>query len=375
MTMSTREEQVVRDFLAPLSTVEPVRRRPAGRAPEPGPQRHYLRYAAIAVAAALLVAVIAVIAHPRKAEKPAKHHVDAGIFAKTHGWITLGGQQIIALNPEDPKQTRVLSRSAGRPIAWSRDGSQLLVSGPRGFGVLHANGNWTRLDRGSASGGSFTPDGSHVIYADNGTIWSVPANGGKREPITRGLGVRPDRRPAFTRRRNHRLPAGLDDAAHHGHRTHGQRRQQPAAARFLPPCCHLDGISNWRHSGISDLFALGWLGDSSRVLVMRRPGNTRCAMFAVNTDGSDLRQWGPGVGAPPGSPVARRQPPRIHSPHPPSRRTAHHQRQRRYHRDDPVPAQRGPPVPSLAALGIRIPNSTARAELAGQPACHPRRGG
>ena len=119
MTMSTREEQVVRDFLAPLSTVEPVRRRRAGRAPEPGPQRHYLRYAAIAVAAALLVAAIAVIAHPRKAEKPAKHHVDTGIFAKTHGWITLGGQQIIALNPENPKQTRVLFRSPGRGMGLS----------------------------------------------------------------------------------------------------------------------------------------------------------------------------------------------------------------------------------------------------------------
>ena len=59
------------------------------------------------------------------------------------------------------------------------------------------------------------------------------------------------------------------------------------------------GISNWRHSSISDLFALAWLGNSSQVLFLAaNKDSTRCALFAVNTDGSDLRRWGRGVGCP-----------------------------------------------------------------------------
>ena len=305
MTMSTREEQVVRDFLAPLSTIEPVRRPSRPSEPEPGPARHYLRYAAIAVAAALLVAAIAVIAHPRKAEKPAKHHVDAGIFAKTQGWITLGGQQILALNPENPKQTRVLSRSGGVPIAWSWDGSQLLIAGPRGFGVLHANGSWTRLDRGSASGGSFTPDGSHVIYADNGSIWSVPSNGGKREAIARGrIGqvygmpgltgdqLSPDGRTLVY------TPEGMTPAtiAIALMNSDGSNQRQLVS---IPRVVKLMGYPDWRHSGIDEMFAVAWLGNSSKVLVLAaNKDSTRCALFAVNTDGSHLRRWGRGVGCP-----------------------------------------------------------------------------
>jgi len=298
MTTSTREEQVVREFLAPLSTIEPVRRPSRPSEPEPGPARHYLRYAAIAVAAALLVAAIAVIAHPRKAERPAKHHVDAGIFAKTHGWITLGGQQIIALNPEHPKQTRVLFRSPGQPIAWSRDGSQLLIAGTRGFGVLHANGSWTRLEGGNASGGSFTPDGSHVIYAESGSIWSAPADGGKRTAIARGQSgqvydnetgdvLSPDGgtivyRPGWT------TPATIAIALMDSN-GNNQRRlvSYPQVVKFM-------GYPNWRHSDINDISTLAWLGDGTGVVLIALDQHaTRCAVFAVNTDGSNLRRWGP----------------------------------------------------------------------------------
>jgi hypothetical protein len=300
MTTSAREEQVVRDFLAPLSTIEPVRRPSRPSEPEPGPARHYLRYAAIAVAAALLVAAIAVIAHPRKAEKPAKHRTDTGIFSKTHGWITLGGLPIIALNPADPKQTRVLSRSPGDPIAWSRDGSQFLVTGPRGFGVLHADRSWTRLDRGSASGGSFTPDGSHVIYAENGTIWSVPSNGGKREAIARGrIGqvygmpgltgdqLSPDGRTLVY------TPEGMtpQTIAIALMNSDGSNQRQLVS---IPRVVKLMGYPDWRHSGIDEMFAVAWLGNSSQVLFLAaNKDSTRCALFAVNTDGSDLRRWGP----------------------------------------------------------------------------------
>jgi Tol biopolymer transport system component len=262
----------------------------------------WLRWTAAGALTTLVIVALAFAAHTRRDATPATpRQVDTGIFSKTHGWITLSGQQIIALNPADPTQTRVLSRAGVFPIAWSRDGSQLLVTGPRGFGVLHANGSWTRLDRErNASGGSFTPDGTHVIYAENGTIWSVPANGGKREAIARG-GARgvydmpgetgnqlsPDGRtlvytPGWTTPQTMAIALINSDGSN--------QRPLVSYRRVLTAM----GISNWRHSSISDLFALAWLGNSSQVVILAaNKNNTRCALFAVNTNGSDLRRWGP----------------------------------------------------------------------------------
>ena len=279
--------------LARAAVLEP----PAARQALP----RWLRWAAAGALTTLVIVALALAAHTRRDATPATpRHVDTGIFSKTHGWITLSGQQIIALNPENPAQTRVLSRSAGEPVAWSRDGSQLLIAGTRGFGVLHANGSWTRLDGGSASGGSFTPDGSRVIYADNGTIWSVPANGGKREAIARGrIGqvydmpgetgnqLSPDGRtlvytPGWTTPQTMAIALMDSDGSN--------QRRLVSYHRVLTAM----GISNWRHSSISDLFALAWLGNSSRVLILAaNKDSTRCALFAVNTNGSDLRRWGP----------------------------------------------------------------------------------
>ena len=105
-----------------------------------------------------------------------------------------------------------------------------------------------------------------MIYADNGTIWSVPANGGKREPITRGwvgtgAQLSPDGgtivyRPGWTT--PHTMAIALMNSD-------GSNQRRLVSYRRVVTAM---GISNWRHSSISDLFALGWLGDSSRVLVM-----------------------------------------------------------------------------------------------------------
>jgi Tol biopolymer transport system component len=293
---------VVRDFLAPLSAVEPVRRPTQQRPPEPGLVRRNLRYVAIAVAAALLVAAIALIAHPRKSEKPTKHQTDTGIFSKTHGWITLGGQQIIALNPADPRQTRVLSGAQGDPLAWSRDGTQLLIARVHGLAVLHSDGHWSQLTPGTrVAAGSFTPDGSHVIYADSGSIWSVPSDGGQRHAIARGTGppngtvytfpgwtgnqLSPDGRtlvytPGWTTPQT--LAIALMDS--------DGSNQRPLVS-FQQVVTSM-GVPHWQLSGTGDFFALAWLGDSSRVLILAA-GDTRCAMFAVNADGSDLQRWGP----------------------------------------------------------------------------------
>ena len=299
-----------RTLLEEFDRVEPSSAIPAGalaRAAELGTAAarqavpRWLRWAAAGALTTLVIVALALAAHTRRDATPATpRHVDTGIFSKTHGWITLSGQQIIALNPEDPEQTRVLSRSAGEPIAWSRDGSQLLIAGTRGFGVLHADGSWTRLDGGSTSGGSFTPDGSHVIYGDNGSIWIVPANGGKRVAIARGrIGgvydmpgetgnqLSPDGRtlvyrPGWTTPQTIAIALMNSD---------GSNQRQLVA---YPRVVKLMGYRDWRHSQINDISAVAWLRGGSQVLfIALNQSTTRCALFAVNTDGSDLRRWGP----------------------------------------------------------------------------------
>src|SRR6476646_12155530 len=54
------------------------------------------------------------------------------------------------------------------------------------------------------------------------------------------------------------------------------------------------GVPNWRRSTVNDISALAWLGDSGGVVfIALNQSGTRCALFAVNTDGTQLRRWGP----------------------------------------------------------------------------------
>jgi dipeptidyl aminopeptidase/acylaminoacyl peptidase len=114
------------------------------------------------------------------------------------GWITSGNKRgIWALDltsPGDPADRVRLSSTPGTPAAWSPDGSKLLVlrdvkgsdSGDWGetdLLVLNPDGSETHLTRanGLVTAGSFSPDGSKVVYAvqgDRSTISVVDASGG-----------------------------------------------------------------------------------------------------------------------------------------------------------------------------------------------------
>ena len=106
-----------------------------------------------------------------------------GMFSEVGGWIAYGnGKGIWAVNPTPggtPSDRIQLSERPGEPVAWSSDGSKLLIrrevpNATRDHGidfdlfVLNADGTETRLTWSPASGrtGSFTPDGSEVVYAD-----------------------------------------------------------------------------------------------------------------------------------------------------------------------------------------------------------------
>ena len=105
----------------------------------------------------------------------------SGYFAEVGGWIAYGNDQgIWAVNPTPggtPADRIHLSERPGEPVAWSSDGSKLLISGEvsdatrnplddRDLFVLNADGTETRLTKNPASetSGSISPDGSQVVY-------------------------------------------------------------------------------------------------------------------------------------------------------------------------------------------------------------------
>jgi Tol biopolymer transport system component len=111
---------------------------------------------------------------------PTPTPAELGIFADVRGWIAYGNNEgIWAVNPAPGGKPAVriqLSERPGEPLAWSSDGSKLLISrevpdatrdrfDDRDLFVLNADGTETRLTRGLDWGtASIVPDGSKVIF-------------------------------------------------------------------------------------------------------------------------------------------------------------------------------------------------------------------
>jgi Tol biopolymer transport system component len=146
---------------------------------------------------------------PIPADPPSE---ELGIFAPVSGWIAFRiGGDLRAVDPANPANVVLFGPSGGAdPIAWSTDGTRLLLrpqpelepvlfNGQWGIGtaettspldgfVLNSDGSSTRLTgdgRGSgpnATWGSFSPDGTEVVYAGSGSQrgpYIVDADGGQ----------------------------------------------------------------------------------------------------------------------------------------------------------------------------------------------------
>jgi Tol biopolymer transport system component len=121
-------------------------------------------------------------------------------FAQVHGWIAYGSRSdvdVAAVNPANPEDTASLglSRRAG-PIDWSPDGSLLLVQadGPEcpeadtlgGLYVVDSNGSEAQLSRACSYSGSFSPDGTKVVFDDGESIYVADIDGGNRHLLAAG---------------------------------------------------------------------------------------------------------------------------------------------------------------------------------------------
>lgn len=103
-------------------------------------------------------------------------------FALIHGCITyVDGQQIVAVDPYHPANRTVFGPSNGQlPLVWSRDGNHLLLGSTSGLYVMNADGSEVRVAGGDAYPfeGSFSPDGTKVVYVTNAGVQVVDVRGG-----------------------------------------------------------------------------------------------------------------------------------------------------------------------------------------------------
>jgi Tol biopolymer transport system component len=160
--------------------------------------------ALLLVVLGLIVLAGAVLVGGRWLQTTPSPAVDLGIFEPAAGRIVTGGVDgIWAVDPAPTTNRGIrFTSTTGRPLAWSRDGTRLLLQKSDGnLSVLDADGSETKVTenlsalRGIAGSGrpvgaTISPDGSRVVFAGlakessfchDGALFSVGADGGPVE--------------------------------------------------------------------------------------------------------------------------------------------------------------------------------------------------
>src|SRR5262245_18317046 len=227
-------------------------------------------------------------------QRPISPPPPAGIFAPVRGWITVGTEKgIEAINPDRPAESVLLTKERGVPLQWSHDGQQLLVAdGPGGtLWVLHSDGSIDRLPhtRG-VHGGSFTPDGSSVVFTNEGEVKAIdlesgttttlaakPADGGYLLPYQHGGKLSPNGQTIALIGSGHGCNVALLDLLDH-------------SSRVL-----VDDATGRRLHGTADFQGLvpaSWSPDGERILLSTE-GKNDCIVAVIDVDGTGLNRLTP----------------------------------------------------------------------------------
>jgi Tol biopolymer transport system component len=252
--------------------------------------------ATLVVVVALIIGSIVAVqsirtsAPPRPAN-PGPTPEQLGRFARVHGWIAYGdGSQIVAVDPTHPANRIAFGPANGAaPIGWSRDGTRLLLeemrdAGPQGIRsdllVLRADGSRTQLtSNGRSSGGSFSPDGAMVVYESDLSLYVVDADGGTPRLLAaadsehaRWLGS----------------PAWTPDGSRIAFAVYDENRSTTSIGVINPDGTgrrKLIDLGEGRSTG-----GLAWSPDGSRLAFHSVLGPEQLQIYAVDADGSGLRQ-------------------------------------------------------------------------------------
>lgn len=284
---------------------------PAGRSLPPAVRGRARRRIGVTVAIGAVAVVAATVgvseglrAIARREARPAQQP-GATPIERARGWIAIGGFGIVAVDPSDASNRVVLTRGPDtfdRPLVWSPDGSMLLFvrnpvrdrSFPEGdLFALHADGTEVQLTTGGGViGGSFSPDGTEVVFAqitgfrENEAVDSlfvVPTDGGTPQRIEDG-----GEEPAFS------YPAWSSDG-----------EQVFYFGRFRDGADDAPGLARTNADGTGDGFlvddlllpevedgtaGLTWSPDGTQLAFAGTSETGYSGVYVVEADGTDLRQ-------------------------------------------------------------------------------------